>query len=245
MAIEYEILDLSRMFPGRKDAFAIVVDNLFSKEECSHLIELSNAKGYDEALVGGSQVRRIEQRNNFRCIIDDPLLAAKIFLKVRPFVPPEWLGYKVSMLNERLRFLRYGPGEYFKPHNDGIFVRDDKSQASFVTIHLYLTDVPEGHGGETTFTSEKMTYGRHKFRSRSGEEEHVERLSVRPVTGRVLIFEHHLPHEGSTLLHGVKYTVRTDVMYDLAGEEPLRTPRWGLGKAFPHPQYVKPSLSYL
>lgn len=83
-------------------------------------------------------------------------------------------------------------------------MRSDNTACSYVTIHLYLSDVPVGEGGETTFTTEQMTYGRHlknnnnnnnrRDRDRDGEE--IKRLSVRPVTGRVLIFEHHLPHEG-------------------------------------------------
>ena len=101
-------------------------------------------------------------------------------------------------------------------------MRDDNSQCSYVTIHLYLSDVEEGGGGETTFTTEDMTYGRHVHKKGRMEGEEIKRLSVRPVTGRVLIFEHHLPHEGSTLLKGVKYTVRTDVMYDLRGDATKR-----------------------
>jgi 2-oxoglutarate-Fe(II)-dependent oxygenase superfamily protein len=238
MAVSYQKLDLHGLFPNRRDAFAVVVDGLFTKEECDELIRETTAIGYTEALVGKSQVRVAEARNNWRCIVDDVEKAKWIFERVRPYVPSEWLGKKVVSLNERLRFLKYKPGEYFKPHNDGIYVREGNSQASFVTVHLYLNDVPEGWGGETTFTTEGMNYGRHRKRterSRHDVPEDVKTLRVRPVTGRVLIFEHHLPHEGSTLLKGVKYTLRTDVMYDLAGTPPVRTPRWG--QKFPHPQW--------
>lgn len=238
MAVSMKRLDLSGLFPKRHDAFAVLVDGLFTEEECNHLITETTAIGYTEALVGKEQVRVSEARNNWRCIVDDPGKAGWIFERVRPYVPTEWLGKKVAGLNERLRFLKYKPGEYFKPHNDGIYVRDDNSQASFVTVHLYLNDVPEGWGGETTFTTEGMTYGRHRRRgerARHDRVEEVKTLPVRPVTGRVLIFEHHLPHEGSTLLRGVKYTMRTDVMYDLEGTPPVRTPRWG--QKFLHPQW--------
>ena len=227
-------LDLSSLFPGKRDAFALVLDNVFSEGECKKLIDRTEELGYAEALVGGQQVRQTQQRNNWRCIVDDPDLAASIFARVKLYVPYEWLGFKLVGLNERLRFLKYKPGEYFKPHNDGVYVRDDSSECSFVTLHLYLSDVAEGDGGETTFTTEKMTYGRHVNRHKDDTVE-VKRLSVRPVTGRVLLFGHHNAHEGSTLLSGVKYTMRTDCMYDLAGKAPIRTPRWGT--EFPHPQY--------
>ena len=58
--------------------------------------------------------------------------------------------------------------------------------------------------------------------------------------GRVLMFEHHLPHEGSTLLKGVKYTLRTDVMYDLNGKQPYRGPRWSVGGWGGYTQYKLP-----
>jgi len=34
-----------------------------------------------------------------------------------------------------------------------------------------------------------------------------------PHTGMVLVFEHDILHEGSKLVEGRKYTVRTDVVY--------------------------------
>ncbi len=80
-----------------------------------------------------------------------------------------------------------------------------------------------------------MTYGRHQKEVKS-EPVAVRRFPVRPVTGRVLIFEHHLPHEGAKLLNGVKYTLRTDVMYKTEGREDLHKLRWGI--RIPHPQYM-------
>ena len=162
MAEEHKVkvLNLQHLFPEKRDAFAIIVDNVFTEQECKDLIDLTESKGYKEALVGGQQIRIDTQRNNWRCMIDDPELAANIFTRVKRYIPPQWLGQKMVGLNERLRFLKYKPGEYFKPHNDGIFVRDDKTQMSYVTIHLYLNEVAEKKGGETTFTTEMLTYGR-------------------------------------------------------------------------------------
>ncbi len=37
--------------------------------------------------------------------------------------------------------------------------------------------------------------------------------SVTPRTGMALLFQHMLLHEGATVLTGVKYVLRTDVMY--------------------------------
>jgi hypothetical protein len=67
-----------------------------------------------------------------------------------------------------------------------------------VTVQLYLNEGFEG--GATTFLEE----GWH------GKKE----TDCVPVTGSVLIFEHHLLHQGSALIKGRKYCLRTDVMYD-------------------------------
>ncbi len=37
--------------------------------------------------------------------------------------------------------------------------------------------------------------------------------SVVPETGMALLFEHRVLHQGAPLLEGVKYVMRTDVMY--------------------------------
>lgn len=97
-------------------------------------------------------------------------------------------------LNERLRFLRYDPGERFEPHHDGMYVRPDGIERSYITVQLYLNGGFEG--GSTTFL---------------GSLE--DRLEVVPMPGRVLVFEHRILHEGSALVKGRKYAVRTDVMY--------------------------------
>jgi hypothetical protein len=75
---DYERLDLSSLFPYKTDAFAVVVDNVFTEEECNHFIQMTEEIGYSEALIGGSQVRNVQQRNNCRCIVDDPVLAKMI-----------------------------------------------------------------------------------------------------------------------------------------------------------------------
>lgn len=61
-----------------------------------------------------------------------------------------------------------------------------------VTIQLYLNQGAEG--GETTFLE-------------------GDGLKVIPKTGGVLLFEHRIEHEGSEVLSGVKYAIRSDIMY--------------------------------
>ena len=105
-----------------------------------------------------------------------------------------------------MRFLKYGAGGYFATHLDGQYRRPDGSERSFLTIQIYLNEGMEG--GETTFFKENpWTYATHLNDPTS------QPLPVHPKTGRVLIFQHDITHEGSLLISGTKYTIRTDVMY--------------------------------
>ena len=160
-------------------------------------------------------------RKSDRCIIDDPILAEKFYQRIQAAlgtlseIEKERLRLDVLYrptsqtspvgLNERLRFLRYGAGDYFRPHSDGCYVRRDEAgedrrgERSYVTCQIYLN---EGFtGGATTFFSTLSD----------------EKYDVIPETGSVLLFEHSLLHQGSQLLEGVIYVIRSDIMYTKKG----------------------------
>jgi hypothetical protein len=113
----------------------------------------------------------------------------------------------VGINHGRLDFLKYGPGDYFKPHEDSMIIRTDGlRERSILTLQLYLNsgtdsgDEKEGDfvGGATTFLPI------------SSNDPIVPCV---PQAGRVLIFQHDILHEGSMLHKGTKYTMRTDIMY--------------------------------
>ena len=66
---------------------------------------------------------------------------------------------------------------------------------SRITIQMYLHDVPEDFGGATTFLGPKKE------------------KSCQPKCGSALLFTQNLFHEGSLVKKGIKYTMRTEVMY--------------------------------
>ncbi|KAK0651562.1 hypothetical protein B0T16DRAFT_404177 [Cercophora newfieldiana] len=111
--------------------------------------------------------------------------------------------------NERMRFLKYSGGEFFQAHRDATFgeERDGKMLESLFTLHLYLNDskaaVGDGAelvGGATPFLS----------------NDYKRRIDVDPKAGRVLIFQQRgLLHSGDDVKEGVKYTMRTDLMYEV------------------------------
>lgn len=74
-------------------------------------------------------------------------------------------------------------------HKDGAFKRDPYETSQY-TFMIYLNE--EYTGGETIFASGEI---------------------IRPQVGAALIFHHPLRHEGALLKAGVKYVLRTDIMY--------------------------------
>ena len=186
--------------------FAGVVRNVFSRSECEQIIAYSEDIGYEEALVNvgmGKQKFLPEVRKGWRCIVDSQVQTNEIWERVKALVPPlsdvhsmqraADSGWVISGLNERLRFLKYTPGDYFLPHLDGTYTSPDGQSASFYTLQLYLND--EFEGGGTRFFCH-------------GDEE----INCVPEAGMVLLFEHRIMHEGSLLQDGLKYAIRTDVM---------------------------------
>lgn len=191
---------------------ALKLPQIFSAEECRSLIDATESLGYGDALVNigyGRQILETEIRNSSRCMVDSTALACCIFDRISQWLPPTWRGRRLEGLNERMRFLRYYPGQYFRPHMDGTYTRpyDGGSQSgdrSFLTLLLYLND--DYTGGATTFLVDKVDPN-----TQGGLKLHE--VPVPPETGMVLVHQHDIMHESPTLEAGVKYVIRTDVMY--------------------------------
>jgi hypothetical protein len=167
------------------------VDNVLSKEECDTLIMLTENEGYKSAPITTRKgfVHKPEVRNNGRVIDDNPRRAEWLFDRIKEFLPEKIWNYKLLGLNERFRFYKYVPGQYFKWHFDGAFERSP-IETSQLTVLIYLNDTD---GGETQFADDVK--------------------GVEPKAGRMLIFSHPIEHQGCEVNSGVKYVLRTDVMY--------------------------------
>lgn len=188
--------------PRKQNKLAFLLHNVFTKEECKHYIKKTEKMGYTAALVNvgaGRQQLRTDIRNSSRCIWDSEDEAEIMWERIKPYIPEEWLNsWKAVGLNERLRFLRYDKGEYFAPHFDGQYRREN-GERSYITVQVYLNEGFEG--GCTTFLDPSPAADPEKD------------YPCIPRTGSVLVFEHCILHEGSVLKSGRKYAVRTDVMY--------------------------------
>lgn len=179
----------------------ITVDGFFTPAECNDLIARSEAESYEEATImtanGGIMAKGV--RNNDRVISDDPDMAARLWERLKTLLPSPYRNRFVPVgLNERFRFYRYGPGQKFEWHQDGSFSREDRDERSLFTFMVYLND--ECEGGETMFRHLPPHNGPHEF-------------AVKPRTGTALLFLQPLWHTGAEVRSGVKYVLRSDVMY--------------------------------
>jgi prolyl 4-hydroxylase len=167
------------------------IDDVLSRADCAALIDRLEALGPTAAPITTARgfELRPDIRNNTRVMFDDEPLAARLFTAVASTLP-SLPGREVVGANERLRCYRYSSGEYFAPHFDGSFHRTPR-EASALTLLVYLNDGFEG--GRTRFCDEA--------------------IEVDPKPGRALLFFHHVRHAGNPVLRGVKYVVRSDIMY--------------------------------
>ncbi len=176
-----------------RNPLVMTLDGVLTPGECASLMARIDAAGPTPAPVTTATgfAMRPDLRNNSRVIFDDEVLAADLFERVRAALPQRleqrWL---LQGANERLRCYLYKPGEYFAPHFDGAFTRS-RDERSLLTFMVYLNECELG--GHTRFLDLE--------------------LSVRPKAGTALLFNHHLLHEGAPVEAGVKYVVRSDVMY--------------------------------
>src|SRR5262245_26025466 len=196
-----EVLD-----PGK----VLVIHDFLSGQECAGLIQKSEGFTYERGTVADVVIEDV--RNNERVLLDDVPLAVDLFHRAETLLPAEIDGHRLVGFNERWRFYRYGPGQTFKPHRDGSYMRMQTWEESQLTFMIYL--------------NQGMTVGETRFFA--GMEEAFRRrpyLSVQPKEGMALVFMHSVWHEGAVVDSGTKYVLRTDVMYGQpsSGQRPARS----------------------
>jgi len=174
-----------------------LIKDLLRTSECSSLITESEAIGYGE-----TNLLKI-YRGNLRLIVYDTSLALKLWPRLSSYFPSTveegGVQYEVVGLNECWRCAKYFPKDRFAPHVDGFYANERLQLKSMFTINIYLNDCPIDSGGQTVFTM-------------NGQQ-----TSVQPLAGLCLAFRQPTTkrylHEGTELLKGLKYLIRSDVMY--------------------------------
>ncbi|MCP4439524.1 MAG: hypothetical protein GY810_11330 [Aureispira sp.] len=178
--------------------------NLLTVQECQNLIHTAQKLGFQQAGLATSQDHyRIKEktRNNKRVIFEDKALANTLWNRIAHLVDPKFQNHKAYGLNWRFRIYEYRKGNIFAPHVDERMQLPGKNLTTLFTFMIYLNENLEG--GETTFFD----------RRKSGSKKLVINRSIKPKTGMALAFDHLLFHEGSIIKKGIKYSLRSDIVY--------------------------------
>ncbi|HEY6328637.1 MAG TPA: 2OG-Fe(II) oxygenase [Blastocatellia bacterium] len=166
---------------------------ILNADECLGWIDRIKAMGPEAAPINTFGGPKIDSRirNNRRVMFDDPEAARGLFDRVKDQAPAEIRNMRLSGINERLGCYEYFAGQRFAPHSDGPFIRDDRERSCY-TFMVYLNE--DFEGGETVFFVQPLK-------------------SIKPQAGMGLLFQHPIIHEGAKVINGVKYVIRTDLMY--------------------------------
>ena len=197
---------------GVPGAFQLL--NVLAPDECERLIALTERLGYlADAAV--SLPRSVRHNDSATWVADDVttrLLWRRCSLHIHR---SDFGGKQAVGLNARFRFYRYGEGDFFGPHTDGSWpgsrVVDGKliddaydDRWSQLTFLLFLS--ADFEGGATRFYVDP--YDRRAS------------VDVRTPLGGALCFPHgehplHCVHGSEPIASGVKYIIRSDVLFEL------------------------------
>ncbi|HEY9132836.1 MAG TPA: 2OG-Fe(II) oxygenase [Dyella sp.] len=169
-------------------------------DECTALIADAEQHGFQRADLDYPP----SYRDNDRQVRDDPDMADRLWHRLRQALPQLGKagisGWEPIGINERLRLCRYGPGQQFRIHRDGVHHRDPHCRSA-LTFMVYLTDGAEFDGGDTLFFAGGP--------GRPGDP--VAR--IRPRRGSLILFDHDIWHAGDIVTRGSKHILRSDVLY--------------------------------
>ena len=191
MSMNAKIENISNIVGGS----CFIIKNAFEDSECEALLSPILSR-----FVSANDMYPDSYRSNERYWEDNDVLADVLYKKTT------WLcddhnetakslaGF--CSLNSRLRFCKYSAGQVFNIHRDGVYHKSD-NEKSKMTFLLYLNDNYEG--GETKFYKNKC--------------DKIPTYTYKAKKGDLLIFNHEIWHEGSTVQSGEKYILRSDLIF--------------------------------
>jgi predicted 2-oxoglutarate/Fe(II)-dependent dioxygenase YbiX len=165
------------------------IPQFLTKAECADLIALAESNGFVSAGVRTAEGQKAMPaiRNNERAMFESRAWAATLWKRLSSVSLPS-IESKVPVgLPKDLRFYKYSNGQRFKMHKDGPWTENGISSA--LTFLIYLNE--DFVGGATDFRD----------------------FQISPATGTALLFIHDTWHEGASVTEGIKYVLRSDVLY--------------------------------
>ena len=220
--------------PDQAD-YIIAVHNLLSPFECAQLVAAVDAVPLNEASRSDLQPRKNEAFLNRESLaFSDASLSDRLFSRLRSFIPLVD-GRAAARLQEPMRYYLYRKGHRFGQHVDVSRCEKDEATGeelvSEYTLLIYLNGERGGGGGGDCDDDDDDGDGDGGAGNEEGSESNpllqggetvfhasARRVlcSVPPRQGTALLHAHGrrcLMHEGCEVTKGLKYVLRTDVMF--------------------------------
>ncbi|KAH9934674.1 uncharacterized protein B0H18DRAFT_1082481 [Fomitopsis serialis] len=209
----------------------ILVDGFMTPEECKRYVHFIDSQSLE---LTPPKKRGEAERVNYRMSVTSADMAEQFYTLFSPHLPP--FPYPASLkrdgeearpvhsFNSNIRMYKYTPGQHFGCHYDDS-VRDPQNGAkSEWTLLVYLTGIEDGvKGGETIFyTGQKGKRGTEVITapltkgtaSCIGTSCIYNPTQTRTHQRRLHRHGHEcLLHEGSPVISGTKYILRSDLMF--------------------------------
>ncbi|KAJ6546556.1 hypothetical protein DFH09DRAFT_927222 [Mycena vulgaris] len=190
----------------------LFVQDIFSAAECKSFVKFIDSLPLE---LTPPKKRGEAERHNHRYSITSVDFAKRLHAAFAPHLPPfppakgakgtnVGVSRQAHSFNSNIRVYKYTPLQHFGPHYDDD-CRDQMTGAkSEWTLLIYLTGYEDGvEGGETLFYQ-------------SGKATAKDVIKAPLTRGTALLHRHGrecMLHEGSPVLRGVKYVLRSDVMF--------------------------------
>ncbi|MCJ8313232.1 MAG: 2OG-Fe(II) oxygenase [Saccharospirillaceae bacterium] len=168
------------------------IPSFLDQSQCIDLINYSENKGYARADIQIDKTQRkvVDNiRTNDRVLKIDDEMAEALWIKLQSYNLPLFRQRRAIGLSPYFRYYKYSTGQKFVLHRDGSQIVN--GHKTLFTLMIYLNQ--EFEGGVTNF-------------SRVG-------LDIKPETGKALLFDHKLLHQGCEIISGYKYVLRTDIVF--------------------------------
>ncbi|KAF5324832.1 hypothetical protein D9611_004252 [Ephemerocybe angulata] len=194
-----------------------IVEDFFSPQECKEFVKFIDSLPLE---LTPPKKKGEADRVNHRFSVASPSFAQSLHALLTPHLPsfpypssvhpkrrisqPDGEPRHPHSFNSNIRVYKYTQGQYFGPHYDDSVKDSVTGDTSEWTLLVYLTGEEDGvEGGETLFHNEQR-----------GKPKEI--ITPPLKRGSALLHRHGFEcmlHEGSPVLKGTKYVLRSDLMF--------------------------------
>ncbi len=150
----------------------------------------------------------LKYRDSSEVKITDKNITNKFWEHIKKYVPTKCDGEKlIGPHYSSVYLIRYCEEQFFKKHCD-IYSKDSNGNVSKITVIIYLNDVENIFGGQTTFYSklDKNIIFASEYKDKS-------LFNIIPRIGKLVLFTHSVIYEEKVVKIGYKYCIKFNILY--------------------------------